>query len=171
MITDFPILSLISPILGLLLVIVSFMINNIIEHKCNIKNTSLTNSIKIVSIIFFVVSIIYMIGQKFAIPISYSIFLIFNLVLGIIIIVLFSLVSKELNKCKVVLSGINAHLVNIAITVGSLLTAFPLLIFSKQLYDDKKSFKFNVNDLETPLPADYQLGLHLAKNHEGPKRI
>ena len=173
MITDFPILSIVSPMLGLLLVIVSFVINdNIIERKCNNKNTSLSNSTKIVSIIFFGLSIVYMIGQRYSIPISYSIFLIFNLVFGIIVIVLFSLLSKEIDKCKVVLSGMNTYLVNIGITVGSLLIAFPLLIFSKQLYDDKKSsFKFKVNDLEAPLPADYKLGLNLAKNHEGPKRI
>lgn len=154
-------LSIVLPVLGLFLLIVSFMLKNVIENNCKKNISQLTNSIIAIGILTFVSSMVYMIGQKFVI-ISSSILLSFNLILGIVIIILFSLVSNEVNNCK----NMNSYLINIGIAIGSILSAISFSF----LFLSKKSLTFKINDLETPLPADYQLGLHLPKNQEGPKR-
>jgi hypothetical protein len=58
---------------------------------------------------------------------------------------LFSKILDEIKKCDTVLSGIDNHLINIGIAIGSFLIALSLLSFGKKLYTISKEIKNNNN--------------------------
>lgn len=166
-------LSVAMAVLGLFLTFVSLKLNSVIESNagCMSKN-ALVNSnrlVLIVGIVLFMSSAGYLVCQRncsnltLASSTSDTVFLSFNLVLGIVIIVLFSIISSELNKCNVSLSGLDSTLIVFGIIVGVCATVLSLVVLGKKLYENKEDAMLKLQQMKINAMANAQDNLNKLK--------
>lgn len=141
-------LSVVLAVLGLFLTAVSLRLSSVIQSKSEcLQKASLNNVnrlILIVGIVLFMSAVGYLLCKRSCSgslsvesSISDVMFLGFNLVLGIVIIVLFSMMASLLNNCNAQLSGFDSRLVVFGIIIGVISTGSSLMFFGKRLYDNK----------------------------------
>ena len=115
-------------ILSILIVIISVRLNGIIKENSACLNSdtlkNVNSAIFVVGILLFIVSV----GIKNENPI-------YSLILGIIVIVLFSLASSILNKCKVSLSSFDSTMI-LCVFIGSIVMS---ILSGKKIYDNRLS--------------------------------
>lgn len=167
-------------VLGLFLTFVSLKLNGVIESNnvCMTK-TSLVNSnriVLIVGVVLFMSSVGYLVckrncsGNLSVESTSDTMFLGFNLVLGIVIIVLFSIISSELNKCNVSLVGMDSGLVIMGIIIGVCATLLSLVVLGKKLYDNKEDAMMKLSQMKINAMAGAQkLGNKLSNSSAPPR--
>ena len=133
-------------VIGLFLTVVSLHLSSVIQTSsvCEQEN-SLANSnriVLIIGIVLFMSSLGYLkCNQSLVSNTSDIVFASFNLALGIVIIVLFAIISSELKKCNATLSVFDSLLVDIGIVVGVVSTSLSLFIIGKKLYDNREVVK------------------------------
>ena len=157
------ILSYVLGVLGLFLTLVSFKLSSAIQKssKC-VQQNKLANAnrgILVVGIVLFMSSVGYILCKRNcsseSSPESTSelMYLSFNLVLGIVIIVLFSIVSSELKKCGAVLSKSDSALVTFGILIGVASTVLSIGFLGKKLYDNRKELPGQLSQMKTDASA------------------
>ena len=150
-------LSVVLAVLGIFLTVVSLRLNTVVQSNsvCE-QQTSLANAnrgVLVLGIVLFMSSVGYLLCKRncpagLSVPLSTSdvMFLSFNLLLGIVIMGLFSIVSHELKKCNAVLHGTDSHLVNAGVAIGFVSTALSLLVLGKKLYDNREKASLRLSN-------------------------
>jgi hypothetical protein len=133
-------------VLGLFLTVVSLHLSSVIQTSsvCEQEN-SLANSnriVLIIGIVLFMSSLGYLkCNQSLDSNTSDIVFASFNLALGIVIIVLFAIISSELKKCNATLSSLDSLFIDVGIIIGVVSTSLSLLILGKKIYDNREVVK------------------------------
>ena len=152
-------LAVFLSVLGLFLTIVSLRLSGVIqENNSCIQQHTLHNAnrgILIIGLILFMSSGGYLLCKRncsgdlsVASSTSDVMYFSFNLVLGIIIIVLFSIVSSELNKCNTSLKKTDSSLILAGLLVGICATVLSLGFLGKKLYDNRANASSNLAQMK-----------------------
>jgi|LakMenE01Jun11ns_1017448.scaffolds.fasta_scaffold9951725_7 hypothetical protein len=154
-------------VLGIFLTVVSLHLSSVIQTSsvCEQEN-SLANSnriVLIIGIVLFMSSLGYLkCNQSLHSSTSDIVFASFNLALGIVIIVLFAIISSELKKCNATLSSLDSLFIDVGIIIGVVSTSLSLFILGKKLYDNREVVKQKFKS-SSPyrLPEDYIVDKHM----------
>jgi hypothetical protein len=160
-------LASVLAVLGLFLAFVSLKLNGVIESNIDcVKRQSLVNSnriVLIIGIVLFMSSGGYLLCKRscsgeLSVPSQTSdmMYLTFNLVLGIMIIVLFSIISNNLTNCKAPLSMFDSLLVKLGLVVGVLSTVLSLSVLGKKLYDNRGGASQKLSEMKVNAMAKAQ---------------
>jgi len=151
-------LAVVLAVLGLFLTVVSLRLSSVIESTSNcMQSSSLMNSnrlVLIIGIVLFMSSAGYLLckrscqGDLSATSTSDLMYLSFNLVLGIVIIVLFSIIANQLKSCNAQLSGADSFLVAFGIIIGVSSTLLSLGVLGKKLYDNKEDASLKLSQMK-----------------------
>ena len=144
--------TIVFTVLGFFIIAVSMSLSSSIESSLCSQKESLKNMnrfVLIVGSVLFVSSVTHLLCKSCDalsdIPYGRTksdMFLIFNMVLGIVSIVLFSLLSNELKKCN-----LDSKLSIVGILLGLITTGLPLFIFGKRFFQNRKK---NMNNSMSP---------------------
>ena len=133
-------------VLGVFLTVVSLHLSSVIQTSsvCE-QEESLTNAnriVLIIGIVLFMSSLGYLkCNQSLLSSTSDIVFSSFNLALGIVIIVLFAIISSDLKNCNATLSSFDYLLVDVGVIIGVISTSLSLFILGKKLYDNREVVK------------------------------
>ena len=147
-------LAVLLSVLGLFLVVTSLRLSSVIQGNsvCTQSNTlqNANRGILVVGLVLFISSFGYLLYCRNCANLSSSIssdsmmYMSFNLMLGIVVIVLFSIVSSELNKCNASVSKSDSGLVIGGIIVGVAATLLSLGMIGKKLYENRDQATANL---------------------------
>ena len=151
-------LAVFLSVLGLFLTVVSLRLSGVIqENNSCIQQHALHNAnrgILIIGLILFMSSVGYLLCKNNCSDLSVAsstsdvMYFSFNLVLGIIIIVLFSIVSSELNKCNTSLKKTDSSLILAGLLIGICATVLSLGFLGKKLYDNRANASSNLAQMK-----------------------
>ena len=151
-------LAVFLSVLGLFLTVVSLRLSGVIqENNSCIQQHALHNAnrgILIIGLILFMSSVGYLLCKNNCSDLSVAsstsdvMYFSFNLVLGIIIIVLFSIVSSELNKCNTSLKKTDSSLILAGLLIGICATVLSLGFLGKKLYDNRDNASSNLAQMK-----------------------
>ena len=128
--------TIVFAVLGFFIIAVSLRLVSSIESSLCSQKESLKNMnrfVLIVGSVLFVGSVTHLLCKSC--DALSDMFLIFNMVLGIVSIVLFSLLSKNLKNCN-----LDSKLSIVGILLGLLTTGLPLFIFGKRFFQNRENF-------------------------------
>ena len=143
-------LAMVVMALGLFLTVVSLRLSSIIESKTDcLKKTSLLNSNRVVlmlGILMFSSSGAYLLCKMNCTgevkgSASEMMYVGFNLVLGIVIMVLFSIIHSQLKSCDPSLSKADSSLVVGGILIGVASVLLSLFVLGKKLYANRATIR------------------------------
>lgn len=153
-------LAIVVMVLGLFLTAVSLRLSSIIESKPEcMKKASLLNSnrgVLILGLLMFSSSGAYLLckmncsGEVNGSS-SELVYAGFNLVLGIVVIVLFSIIHSQLKSCVRSLSNIDSMLVIIGIVIGCISLLISLVVLGKKLYSNRATLKEGMGNIRQKL--------------------
>jgi uncharacterized protein YjbJ (UPF0337 family) len=142
--------------LGIFLTLVSLKLSGVIENTDNcVKKRSLLNSNRVVlmlGLLMFSSGAAYFMCKmnctgEIKGSASEMMYVGFNLVVGIVVLVLFSIIRNQLNDCAPSLSGLDSMLVNIGILIGVVSVLLSLVVLGKNFYANKDNLGENVRNL------------------------
>ena len=153
-------LAVLLSVLGLFLVVTSLHLTNVIQgNSVCVKSNILENAnrgILVVGIVLFMSSAGYLLckqncSDNFSSSTSSDnmMYMGFNLMLGIVVIVLFSIVSSELNKCNASVSKTDSGMVMGGLIVGVGVTVLSLGLIGKKLYDNREQASIVISQLKS----------------------
>ena len=153
-------LAVLLSVLGLFLVVTSLHLTNVIQgNSVCVKSNILENAnrgILVVGIVLFMSSAGYLLckqncSDNFSSSTSSDnmMYMGFNLTLGIVVIVLFSIVSSELNKCNASVSKTDTAMVMGGLIVGVGVTVSSLGLIGKKLYDNREQASIVISQLKS----------------------
>ena len=143
-------LAIVIMALGIFLTVVSLRLSSVIESipDC-MKKSSLLNSnrgVLVLGLLMFSSSGSYLLCKMNCTgevngSTSEMMYVGFNLVLGIVVMVLFSIIRSQLNSCAPSLSGTDSMLVNVGIVIGVVSVLMSLFVLGKKLYSNRGTLK------------------------------
>jgi len=152
-------LAVLLSVLGLFLVVTSLRLSSVIQGNSvcaqsnNLQNAN--RGILVVGIVLFMSSVGFLLCQR-SCPDNLSsstssnnmMYMSFNLALGIVVIVLFSLVSSELNKCNASVSKTDSGMVMGGLIIGVAVTVLSLGLMGKKLYENREQASIAMSQMK-----------------------
>jgi hypothetical protein len=143
-------LAMVVMALGIFLTVVSLRLSSVIESipECMQKRSLLNSNrgVLVLGLLMFSSSASYLLCKMNCTgevngSTSEMMYVGFNLVLGIVVMVLFSIVRHQLNACAPSLSGIDSMLVNVGIVIGVVSVLVSLFVLGKKLHANKDTLR------------------------------
>lgn len=153
-------LAVLLSVLGLFLAVTSLRLSSVIQGNsvCAQSNTlqNANRGILVVGIVLFMSSFGYLLcksncsGNLSSSSTSSDnmMYMVFNLMLGIVVIVLFSIVSSELNKCNASVSKTDSSMVMGGLIIGVAVTVLSLGLMGKKLYDNREQASIAMSQMK-----------------------
>ena len=153
-------LAVLLSVLGLFLVVTSLRLTNVIQGNSVCAQSNILENanrgILVVGIVLFMSSVGYLLCKKncsdnFSSSTSSDnmMYMGFNLTLGIVVIVLFSIVSSELNKCNASVSKSDSAMVMGGLIIGVAVTVLSLGLMGKKLYENREQASIAISQLKS----------------------
>jgi hypothetical protein len=144
-------LAVVLVVLGIFLTIVSLRISSVVEGSSNCtQKASLLNSNRIIlmlGVFMFASSVAYLMCKmncsgEVQGSVSDMVYLVFNLVLGIVVLVLFSIIRSGVDSCLPPnFTGFDSMLVNIGIAIGAISVLTSLFVLSQKFHSNKDEIR------------------------------
>ena len=143
-------LAVVLVVLGIFLTIVSLRISSVVEGSSNCtQKASLLNSNRLIlmlGVFMFASSASYLLchmncSGEVQGSVSDMVYLVINLVLGIVVLVLFSIIRSGVDSCSANLTGFDSMLVNIGIAIGAVSVLTSLVVLSQKFHSNKDEIK------------------------------
>ena len=158
-------LAVLLSVLGLFLAVTSLRLSSVIQGNsvCAQSNTlqNANRGILVVGIVLFMSSVGYLLCKRncsenlsSSTSSDNMMYMGFNLMLGIVVIVLFSIVSSELNKCNASVSKSDSGMVMGGIIVGVAATLLSLGMIGKKLYENRDKASANLAQMKDKASAN-----------------